>query len=1111
MKRNYRSRGIITKKYHFIRYFDQSRTVTQPDDADPVQIAANQQRPATAKTNLLYQLSDIEKDPYKLNDTGKHGEFAPMVVNLSKKQYQWMVPVNVPWLAGFSKIPHYETTIENFKNYVKMTIPRILIYFIVLFVLSSCMNEEKPITTSYNLQEGFLNPPLDARPKALWCWVDGNFDKGGITKELEKAKAKGMAGFDIWDVWHVVDETGMMPAGPAFMSEPYTDAIVHAIEEATRLDMELGIVISSGWNAGGSWVKPEHATMGLFRSDITVTGPSQFNEKLPFPELPEKYGNWGPALIEKGPDGLPLFYQNIALLAIPSNKKVLDKEQVIILTNKMNEDGILTWEVPDGTWEITRYVCTNTGQPMIAHTPNSAGPMLDHFNPEATRVHINYFAEKLLAKLGTFENKALRYFYTDSYEIRGDLWTPKMAKEFKSRVGYDLMPYLPILDGKIIGNKEITDRFLFDYKKVLSDLIIEGHYAKASEVCKEYGLVFSAEAGGPGPPIHNCPFESVKSSGSVDIPRGEFWHNRKDRPGRAADLVQIIKGVSSATNLYNRKYVEAEAFTSTQLWQESPGDLKPTVDRFFCEGLNRIVFHTWPHTPPKAGLPGWNYSFGTQVGETRIWWPKAKPFMEYLARCSYLLQEGSFVGDVLYYYGDQAPNFPGVKKIDPSLGFGFDYDVTNTEILLQLKVKNGKLTLPHGQEYEVLVLPDEKRVNPQVLEKLIFLVKDGATVIGRRPDKSYSLYKHKENDQRVRDMANILWGNLDSAKVQERKVGKGKIIWGKTIRQVLEDKGIAPDFSMAGNVDSSDVDFIHRRMKNGEEVYFLRNKKDRNIWFDARFRVKNLQPERWDPYTGKVRKQQIFSVETGHIRIPVELGPFGSMFYVFRKPVKNEYYNKMVQGGNIIFPMNEAIKHLDDKKAFTLISNKNSTLEIRPPDMPDQVIEGPWTVTFTDPWNVSFTEPFDSLFSWPEHSRHEIKYFSGIASYANSFNLPGHMDTSEYHVFINLGKVCELADIYINGKSVAVLWKHPFQVDVTDYIENGTNHLHIEVANLWPNRMIGDFKLPPEQRKVKSNVVRMPNGWSIPLKNLPNEDYGLLPSGLLGPVTISFASKNNVL
>ena len=977
----------------------------------------------------------------------------------------------------------------------------LLLLLALMITIHSCNSSaEQPSAEGEKLEEGFLNPPLDARPKALWCWVDGNFNINEITREMETAKEKGMGGFDIWDVWHVVDETDMMPEGPAFMSDPYVEGIAHAIEEATRLDLELGVIISSGWNAGGSWVKPEHATMGLFRSSTIANGPGSFNQKLEFPELPEEYGRLGPALIQRDENGLPVFYKDIAVIAVPADAENVELNRVIDLTEKMNSDGILNWEVPEGEWKITRYVCTNTGQPMIAHTPNSTGPMLDHFNPEATKAHIDFFANKLLEKVGTFENKGLRYFYTDSYEVRGDLWTPEMRDEFRKRAGYDLLPYLPVLEGKTIGNEDVTQRFLFDYKKVLSDLIIEGHYAKASEVCKDYGLLFAAEAGGPGPPVHNCPFESVKSSGSVDIPRGEFWHRRQDRPGRGSDMVQIIKGVSSATHLYDRKYVEAEAFTSTQLWQESPADLKPTVDRFFCEGLNRIVFHTWAHTPPEAGLPGWCYAFGTQVGETRIWWPKAKAFMDYLSRCSYLLQEGNFMGDVLYYYGDKAPNFPGVKKIDPSLGFGFDYDVTNTEILLQLEVKDGKLTLPHGQEYEILVLPDEDKMNPEVAEKLIELVQEGATVVGRKPAQSYSLHNYEENDKKVRELANELWEAVDSITVQERDFGDGKIIWGKPLRTVLREKGVGPDLALSENVDSTDIDFIHRRAGDAD-VYFVRNKKDTAVQFDALFRVEGKMPEIWDPYSGEIYKQQVFAEEEGAVRVPVKFGPYGSQFFVFRKPVTGEYFNKVIQEGNQLFP-NHSGYQKEENKTVRYVSRKGEEVELTPGGFQPEEIKGPWKVMFTDPWGTSFSKTFDELLSWPEHDEHDVKYFSGLARYENTFELSGKAE--ERLVVINLGEVKELADLYINGEQVAILWNAPFVADITKYVKPGTNTVAVEVANLWPNRMIGDYQLPPAQRKVKSNVVRMPNGWSIPLGQLPNEEYGLLPSGLLGPVTVEY-------
>lgn len=989
---------------------------------------------------------------------------------------------------------------------------RYLSSVVFLFLLFACKHDiEKSSTADISyLEAGFKNPPLDARPKALWDWVDGNFEKSEITRELEEAKAKGMAGFDIWDVWSVVDETNMMPDGPPFMSDEYVDAITHAIEEATRLDMELGLVIASGWNAGGSWVQPEHATVGQFRSVTKVTGPAQFNQKLPFPDLPEEYGRWGEAIIPRGDDGLPVFRGEVAVLAIPAGDSTLAQEEIINISDKMQPDGTLQWEVPEGDWEITRYVYTNTGQPMIAHTPNSRGPMLDHFNPEATEMHIRYFADKLRDKVGSFEDKAFRYLYTDSYEVRGDLWTPRLVELFAERVGYNMIPYLPALQGKIVKDFETTERFLFDYKKLLSDLIIEGHYAKAAEVCRDYGLLFSAEAGGPGPPVHNCPFESIKSSGVLDIPRGEFWHNRQDRPGRDADQVQVIKGIACASHLYNRKYVEAEAFTSTQLWQEGPGDLKPTVDRFFCEGLNRIVFHTWPHTPEAAGKPGWHYAFGTVMNETRIWWPMASAFMDYLSRCSYMLQEGNFVGDVLYYYGDRAPNFVGVKKIDPSLGFGYDYDVTNSEILLQMTVEKGKLVLPHGQQYAVLVLPNEESMDPEVLQKINELVEAGATVVGSRPNRSYSLQNAEENDARVKAIADKLWGKIDGKEVQEHKYGKGKVIWGRTLREVMLENGVVPDLKITG-IDSTKIDFIHRRMDGGIDAYFISNKTDQPIAFEASFRVKGKQPEIWDPVTGNIEPQKIFAVDDEYTIMPLNLEQNGSCFVVFRNEIPKKYYTGIKQGNRVIFPrsQNSAAKTdaREDEQQLTLITNKNEEKQINIRSLPLQKLESSWQVAFSDPWEETFTEKFDSLFSFTVHPEHKIKYFSGIAAYETEFAIPAKVNLNNYQISLNLGEVANVAEVKINDYDAGILWHAPYRLDISTFIKPGINKLQVKVANLWPNRMIGDYKLPESERKVKSNVVRMPNGWSIPLQQLPNEQYGLLPSGLLGPVTISYQLK----
>ncbi len=934
-------------------------------------------------------------------------------------------------------------------------------------VVLAILNQGSPLRgapppPSLTLEEGFRHPPLAARPRALWPWINGNTDLAEITHELEEAKAKGMGGFDIWDIRPVVDEDKVVPPGRPFMGADSVKAIAHAAREATRLGLDLGLTIASGWNAGGSWTRPEHATMGLFRSEKVVEGPARITLVLPFPDLPKDYKDQGPALIERDAAGRPAFSREVAVLAIPvtADKAIPSLAAVIDLSERMDAGGNLTWDVPAGRYRVVRYVCANTGQPMISSSASSNGPMIDHFNPEATEVHLRYFIDKLTAELGPLEKTALRYLYTDSYEVRGELWTPRLLDEFRQRVGYDLKPFLPVLDGHTVVDSLTTARFRFDYDKLLSDLIIEGHYAKGKEVANRYGLGFVAEAAGPGQPIHNCPFESLKSSGALDVPRGEFWHNHN---GKDAELLQVVKGMAAASHIYEKTFVEAESFTSVWLWQERLADLRPTADRAFCEGLNRVYFHTFPHTPRAAGKPGWVYSFGTQISETQPWWPHAGPFMDYLARTSFLLQQGVFVGDVLYYYGDQAPNFVPAKHVDPSLGRGFDYDVTNSDVLLhRLSVQGGRLVLPGGGSYAVLALPDDERMDPAVLRKVEELVGAGATVVGPKPTRAYGLADREKADSGVREGAARLWGEVDGSAVKERKVGLGRVVFGKDLRTVLAERSIGPDLAAEGEADAV-LDFIHRRTREAD-LYFVRNTSDQAIEAMVRFRATRPRVERWDPVSGHTAGLDA-RIEGATSAVRLRFGPTGSYFVVFRD-------------GPPAAPARAA----------------------RPAPRPTLPLTGDWQVTFpleSGATNVTFSD----LTSWADSPRDDIRFFSGIATYRKEIEVPA---LENGRAVLHLGSVEATARVLVNDQEAGILWTPPFALDVTPLLRRGRNVLSIEVANRWPNRLIGDAHLPKEERRTSTNIKRMPNAWSTPMVDLPNAKYGLLPSGLLGPVEIRF-------
>ncbi|MEM8525111.1 MAG: glycosyl hydrolase [Bacteroidota bacterium] len=725
----------------------------------------------------------------------------------------------------------------------------------LLFLISS-------IFAQTPLEQGFDHPPISARPKALWTWLNGNINLSQVTLELEEAKEKGMGGFDIWDVGMLVDPNNVVIDAPPFMDDQSVQAIGHTVREAERLDLELGLVLSSSWNAGGHWIPPKYGAMGLFRSSVEVAGGEVFNDKIPFPELPEMDDkNRHKTLLDIDAEtDLPSYYKEVAVLAIPIRKdSTLAERKIVNISHLLQKDGRLKWKAPAGKkkWKITRYVCTPTGQPLAIPSKNSMGRMLDHFSQEAMEFHLEYIISRLQKELGSLENRVLKYLYTDSYEVNSAIWTPDLPQIFATRNSYALETFLPILDGYTIKDEDYSEQFLYDFKKTLSDLIVENHYQFGKEYCAKYGLGFYAEAGGPGAPIHNVPFEDLKALGALTVPRGEFW---RDHP--QLEQLQIVKGIASAAHLYNQPSVEAEAFTSVWLWQEGPADLKPLADRAMVEGLNRFVYHTFPHTPPEAGSPGWVYNFGTLIHVNNSWWGKSANFHEYLARCSFLLQQGNFVGDVLFYYGDHAPSFVNDLKKVEALPDGYDYDVVNTDVLLnRIVIDSGKLVLPHGQSYEILVLPDEDRIHPDVLQKLIEWQRAGAKIIGSKPSKSYGLGMNKQVDKSALKKLNINDLNL---------------------KNFLKNLKIQPDFNYTSSKDSSHISYLHRKTKDAD-IYFIVNRKNRPETIDASFRMEGKSPEIWNPLSGKRTTDVNYKINENRTNLILELPPFGSLFVLFQK------------------------------------------------------------------------------------------------------------------------------------------------------------------------------------------------------------------------------------
>jgi hypothetical protein len=915
-----------------------------------------------------------------------------------------------------------------------------------------------PSVPADELASGFASPPIGARPRAFWNWLNGDVDHRSLSRDLQEAKEKGMGGLEMWDCEAMRNPGGFVPAGPPFMGPESVAAIRHSLREAGRHGLEMSLLSSSGWNAGGPWVPPAMASKNLLVSEMILEGPGAIRRRLPFPEVPPE--------CPKGADGRPLWSLEVAVLAWPENprKKIRDAAGVIDLTTKV-KDGELSWDVPAGPWRVARFVCTNNGQQLIAASPNSKGLFIDFLDPKATRFHFELILDRIGLKKGG-DPSPLKYLEVDSMELHpGIQWTPEFPAWFGNQHGYSPLPWLPVLAGWTMGDEKTSERFQYDYRKSVSDLLISSHYTTGSEVCAEYGLGLAGEAGGPGPPVWNtCPVDSLKALGNVTYPRGEFWI---DNPGNRTSIF-LIKEVASAAHIYGKPIVEAESWTTWRRWRDGPFALKRHVDRAFCEGLNRIVYHGFANSPEKFGHPGRAYHAGVDLNPRVTWWGKSRPFMDYLARCCHMLQQGRFVADVAYFYGDQAPNFWPMhhdvpeKPLLPGLGAGYDYDVVNSDVILNhMTVNDGRIELESGMSYRVLVLPEQETMPLEVLAKLDELVRNGATIIGPKPKDVPGLHEHEKRSRELRALADTMWGACDGVAVKENRHGTGKVVSGITPREWLAGEGIGPDFSAIDRQVAGLLDSIHRRTDDAD-IYFVRNSSMVPIRTDCVFRVMDSAPQLWDPGDGRIHDVAGFRKVAGGMLVPIDLAPGGSIFVVFGK------------------------QRSEAAPPDPGIANPSTLRSI--------AIGGPWRVAFDPAWGAPPGVDFQQLGSWSDHPDPGVKYYSGTAAYHKVLELPANWGGDGRRVFLDLGEAREVAEIFVNGRSAGILWKPPYRTDVTGLLKPGQNELKIEVVNLWINRLAGDAGLPPEQRFTRTNITsdgsRNPEPWQP------------LPSGLFGPVRL---------
>jgi hypothetical protein len=770
-----------------------------------------------------------------------------------------------------------------------------------------------------------------------------------------------------------------------------------------------------------------------------------------------------------------------------------DRSELVDVTAKVDRTGRLRWDAPPGTWTILRYVCMVTGEKLKVPSPASDGLASDHLNPEATRVHMNHVVAQLKKGLGNdLAGAGLRNLYLASYEVRGKVWSPVFAGEFKRRRGYEMTKYLPAIFGARIVDADTTERFLFDYKKTLGEVVVDAYYRTAAEVARAAGLQIKSEAGGPGPPIHTPPIESLQAYGAIDNVQGEFWPFRP-----LSDAINVIKEPASAAHIYGKRRVHLEAFTSMRHWAEGPQDLKESADRVFCEGGNHFVWHTWTHNSPEAGLPGWVYGAGTHLNRNVTWWPQAPAFLQYLARGSFLLQRGNFIADVLYYYGDGGATFVGPRRNPPSLGPGYDYDVTNAEVILtRMSVRDGRLMLPDGMNYGVLVLPERPDIHPAVLAKIEELVREGATVIGPRPTRASGFEGFPSSDARVKDIAARLWGDLDGRERTSRRHGAGRVVLGRTEREILQEQGVPPDFT-----GPAALDFTHRR-DGATEIYFVRNKERTAFDGTATFRVRDKTPELWDPRTGTMAPAGVFRRAANGTEVALQLAPLESTFVIFRDGGTVTPVAAVTAGATVELRNGQPHLVTDRAGRYGITFQSGARRDVTVPALPEVIdLDANWTVDFASPASVPDRITLRRVGPWTQSTAPELKYFSNTGIYRRTFSLPAGWRARAKRVELDLGSLWAIGEVQVNGTSLGVVWTHPFRVDCTAALRDGENEIVVSVVGTWHNRLVGEARgaLP---RWTKTNITNSKRGIGREIQTGPWKNLDPIESGLFGPVRL---------
>ena len=724
------------------------------------------------------------------------------------------------------------------------------------------------------------------------------------------------------------------------------------------------------------------------------------------------------------------------------------KTDVIDLTSRMGSDGTLDWTAPEGKWVVLRFGYSLLGITNHPATPEATGLEVDKLDHRYVKNYFERYLDSYKDTVGAQEmgKNGIRYVINDSWEAGSQNWTDNMLAQFKNLRGYDATPWLPVLTGRVVESSAASDRFLWDFRKTIGDLIATEHYGQLEETLHERGMGHYGESHESGRAFVADGMEVKKMN---EVPMSAMW---TQRPG--VNQPQYVYNAddresASVAHIYGQNIAAAESMTAAAApWAWSPATLKPTADQELLNGINRFVIHESAHQPLVGKAPGLTLGpFGQWFNRNETWAEQASAWVNYIARCSYMLQQGHFGADLVYFYGEDSNLTAIFQHKAPNIPAGYAFDYINADALIhELSVSGGRIVTKTGMQYRVLGLdPYSRHMSLPVLRAIAKLAEDGAVVAGPKPTDDPSLADDQDEFERL---SSQLFGDGTGM----HKVGKGTVYAGEALAEVFEALPLLPDFDYVKNNTDSDVEFAHRKLKAGD-IYFLDNRTNHDESIDATFRVAGLQPELWHAETGSITPSS-FKIAEGRTTVPLHLEAWGTGFVVFRKSTSET-------------------SHVLQPVTVTKVA----------------IINGPWNLAFQPGRGAPASITLNELTDWSSSNEQGIKYFAGIGTYTKTVQASPQWFTEGTRLWIDLGDVKNLAEVSVNGKDLGQVWHAPYRVDVSSALKPGANNITIKVVNSWVNRLIGDEQ--PGATKITFADVK-PYKATSPL----------LPSGLLGPVTV---------